>query len=753
MKVDVKFGGTWGDATHSWEELGEQAPVTPEPVAAPNPDSTPLWQDACMHRHEPAVAPPWEEARPAGDAPIDSGPPLVHAEISPARDAADPSPPADAEALEILEQYLAELAPLTSGRNNALYGAAADTGRRLVGPGWLGRAFVEERFDHFLHDVWELNPDTDKAWGTVERGLDKGIADYAASNGDGNGQNPSGAKPDGGNGQTRAESAESPFWQHITATYDYRDEAGTLLFQVCRIERPGKPKEFLQRRPNGQGGWIWKTKGVRRVLYRLPELIADIAAGREILIVEGEKDVDNLRKIGFTATCNPEGAGKWRAEYGEFLKGAAVVVVPDHDDQGRQHRDQVVASLQDKAAKIRVLELAAHWFACPAGGDVSDWLAAGGTAEKLREMLERAGTKAPDCGYTLVRASDIIPRALDWLWLGHLLCGSLELLTGVPGLAKSQLQCQFVACASTGRAWPDGHNGVPAGHTIMLTAEDSLDQILVPRLIAAGADLDRVHILKKIRKDNKDRMFLLGEDLEVLAKIIADLGDVRLVTLDPITAYMGKVDSHRATDVRGQLGPLAELADRTDVAFSAITHPAKNASQRAIDNFIGSQAYIAAARIGHMCVEEMQENASGARVSSGRNLFTNPKNNPHPKMQSQAYRIGTASGGKDQRTGQDIEAPVIIWEELVNITADEALAAANPGKERGPRSVVNFLLDILANGPVLKKIIEDRAAAHGFSEDQLQRAKGRMGIVSFKEKLMQGRWYWALPQHAPRDDD
>jgi hypothetical protein len=87
------------------------------------------------------------------------------------------------------------------------------------------------------------------------------------------------------------------------------------------------------------------------------------------------------------------------------------------------------------------------------------------------------------------------------------------------------------------------------------------------------------------------------------------------------------------------------------------------------------------------------------------------------------------------------------------ITADEALAAANPGKERGPRSVVNFLLDILANGPVLKKIIEDRAAAHGFSEDQLQRAKGRMGIVSFKEKLMQGRWYWALPQHAPRDND
>src|SRR5207244_5858339 len=99
-----------------------------------------------------------------------------------------------------------------------------------------------------------------------------------------------------------------------------------------------------------------------------------------------------------------------------------------------------------------------------------------------------------------------------------------------------------------------------------------------PRLRAAGADLERVHILKRIRKDNKDRMFLLSEDIEMLAKIIADTGDVRLVTIDPITAYMGgKFDSHKTTDVRNQLGPLAELAERTDVAFSAITHPAKKA--------------------------------------------------------------------------------------------------------------------------------------------------------------------------------
>ena len=161
---------------------------------------------------------------------------------------------------------------------------------------------------------------------------------------------------------------------------------------------------------------------------------------------------------------------------------------------------------------------------------------------------------------------------MNWLWEGHLLRGSLELWTGIPGMGKSQVHCQIVASVTTGRPWPDGTKGAQVGSVIMLTAEDCLDQIIVPRLLAAKADLDRVHILKKIRKDDKDRMFLLTDDIEILAKAIADVGDVGLVTIDPITAYMGgKVDSHRATDVRSQLGPLAELAERTDVAFSAIT--------------------------------------------------------------------------------------------------------------------------------------------------------------------------------------
>jgi hypothetical protein len=103
------------------------------------------------------------------------------------------------------------------------------------------------------------------------------------------------------------------------AVYDYRDERGELLFQVVRA--PGK--RFRQRRPDAGGGWMWNLAGVRRVLYRLPELrAADPQA--DVFVVEGEKDVETLRGLGLVATTNPQGAGKWRTDLGEPLRGRDV---------------------------------------------------------------------------------------------------------------------------------------------------------------------------------------------------------------------------------------------------------------------------------------------------------------------------------------------------------------------------------------------------------------------------------------------
>jgi hypothetical protein len=169
----------------------------------------------------------------------------------------------------------------------------------------------------------------------------------------------------------------------IVATYDYTDESGALLFQVCRFE----PKTFRQRRPDGRGGWIWSLGETRRVPYGLAELAIAILFEEVVYIVEGEKDVDALRTKKLVATCNPGGAGKWRAEYNESLRGADIVVIGDNDDAGREHAQQVAAALHGIAKRVRVLDLTHVWPACPDKGDVSDWFAAGGTAERLTALI------------------------------------------------------------------------------------------------------------------------------------------------------------------------------------------------------------------------------------------------------------------------------------------------------------------------------------------------------------------------------
>jgi hypothetical protein len=172
----------------------------------------------------------------------------------------------------------------------------------------------------------------------------------------------------------------------IVATYDYRNEQGALLFQVVR--RPGH--KFVQRRPDGTGGWTWKLTGIRRVLYKLPELLA-ARADNFVFVAEGEKDVDNLRNHLLTATCNPGGAGKWRDEYSEFLRDRHVVLLPDNDQAGRDHAQDVARRLHGIAASVRVLELPG----LPEKGDVSDWLANGGTADELQRLAREAPLDKP----------------------------------------------------------------------------------------------------------------------------------------------------------------------------------------------------------------------------------------------------------------------------------------------------------------------------------------------------------------------
>jgi hypothetical protein len=164
------------------------------------------------------------------------------------------------------------------------------------------------------------------------------------------------------------------------AVYHYRDEAGQLLFDVCRTAS----KEFPARRPDpaSSSGWRWRLGETRRVPYRLPELVAAVARGEPVYVCEGEKDVEAIRRAGAAATCNPHGAGKWRPEYGEHLRGADVRIVADRDEEGRAHARRVEAEVAGLAGSVTVLEPAE-------GKDVSDHFAAGRTLGRARRVAAR----------------------------------------------------------------------------------------------------------------------------------------------------------------------------------------------------------------------------------------------------------------------------------------------------------------------------------------------------------------------------
>lgn len=168
----------------------------------------------------------------------------------------------------------------------------------------------------------------------------------------------------------------------VTARYEYADESGKVLYRVIRKTDPetGVRKTFSQEQANGTRS----MDGVRRVLYRLPEILA--RPDEIVFNVEGEKDADNLAKLGLLATTNVGGANAWKAEYAESLRGRRVVVIPDNDAPGKKRADIVAKSLHGIAASVVVLELPGLMEK----GDVSDWLASGGTKERLLSMLAKA---------------------------------------------------------------------------------------------------------------------------------------------------------------------------------------------------------------------------------------------------------------------------------------------------------------------------------------------------------------------------
>jgi hypothetical protein len=551
-------------------------------------------------------------------------------------------------------------------------------------------------------------------------------------------------------------------WREIER-YPYMDRSGNLLFQVVRYLKPDGNKGIKQCRPDGKGGTVWNLRGVELVPYRLPELLK----AHTVYLPEGEKDVHTLEEWGLVASCNPGGSGNsdLYAGWTGYFQDKHIVITVDNDEPGRKHAAAKAEALLAAAASVRIVELPD----LPAKGDVTDWRNAGGTFEQFRKLVAAAKPMnaaalselrerwrrtdegshgAPRAGSLVTRRlSEIEAKPVRWLWPGRIARGKVSIIAGNPGLGKSQVTAGMAAIITTGGLWPVDRSQCIPGDVVFLSAEDDPADTLRPRLEAAGANLQRVHVIDGVIRGftgegrQQNRLFSLQEDIEALSLKLAELGDVAAVVIDPITAYLGDVDSHRNAEVRALLASLSALAAQHGTAIIGVSHLNKSVGTEALMRVTGSLGFVAAARAAYLVAQDPQDPA--------RRFVLPLKNNIGPDSEGLAFRI---EGAIVQSGAEQLETSRVVWEsEPVTTTADEVMRTAlwwTAANSSALREAKEWLQETLSEPTLVAEVVR-MAKEAGISDKTLRRASEGLRVVRQKTG-MKGGWVWSLPPNMPK---
>jgi putative DNA primase/helicase len=355
-------------------------------------------------------------------------------------------------------------------------------------------------------------------------------------------------------------------------------------------------------------------------------------------------------------------------------------------------------------------------------------------------------------------AADVKMKAIRWLWPDRFAIGKIGIIGGLPDRGKGCIASDMIGRITEGLEWPCGEGRAPKGKVILLTAEDDIEDTVIPRLVAVGADLKCVEIIRMVKSKNGERQFSLISDLPLLKRKLKEIGGVISVMIDPMSAYFGvnKIDSYRTSDVRGVLSPLKDLAEQEKTSIIGIMHFNKNTNvTNAMLRLSDSLAFVAASRHAYVVVDE---------PDSKRRLFTKAKNNVATReTKALAYTLEGVIVGTDEETRESIVAPRVVWAlDHVDMTADQALAAESGTGERmsAKDDAVEFLATVLADGPRAVREIEDEAraacllgATQSISQYKPMRAaRDALGVEPYQQKGQKaGGWFWALPDQMPSE--
>lgn len=344
----------------------------------------------------------------------------------------------------------------------------------------------------------------------------------------------------------------------------------------------------------------------------------------------------------------------------------------------------------------------------------------------------------------LVWPRDVHPELVRWLWPGRIPLGAITILDGDPDVGKSLVSLDLAARVSTGRAMPDGTTADldgPAG-VVLLNAEDDPASTLRPRLEAAGADCNRIYLLKAIvesterdgQRIERCRLPTLA-DVAAIRKTVLSVG-AKLVIVDPVAAYMGRTNIKVDAKVRSALAAQAKMAQEFGVAVLAVRTLTKTPTRNLFCRGGGSIGLMGAARSGLLVAKDPQD------PTGRRRCLASTKANLAVKLPTLVFRLVSTTGSRT------FGAPRVEWLGAADTTAESLLATTVRDKDRTALAEAESILQaILSGGPVSAKEVVRQATEAGVAERTLRRAKVTLGVEAVKKggPGEKGRWLWRLP--------